>query len=687
MDSIRRLLTPPAFPDDEQARIARLIHWMLLAAIGLNLLDTILLIIFAPEMLPTFWINGVSLVFFGIDFWIMRRGKIHTASLLLCLALWAATTYYLFISGGVTSPAIGFLNLAIITAAVLLGARGATAFGLLCIATAIVLFWAGNNGWLELMEGLPTPGRLFATHSAIFATLTVLLAMSGRNVRDSLGRARRGEQALKESNQQLQREIAERERAEERFFRAFHANPTSITIGRAEDGRFVDVNDSCLKLFGYSREEMIGHTPAELRTWGNPDERTKAIQSLREQGNVRDLEAQFRRKSGELRDCQISLEAIELGGKPHILGMVEDITERKLADRRLRESEEELRQISDSTFEGIAMTERGQVILANQQLADMLGYEYSELIGMAVADLVAPESRGLVMEHIRSGHDKSYDHFVIRKDGSIFPVEARGKMMVYNGRTVRVTAIRDVTERKQAEQQRLELALQTERLESFKEFLNKISHDLKTPLTVINTSLYLLERIDDPVRQKGKIEVIRQQAGLVEKFIQDLLTLSRLDHAPEFSLMPLNMNELLNDVQTQLNSAAEQHHIRLEFELDKTIPNVLADEEELYRALANLVENAVNYTPAGGSVKVETLSRNQRVIAEVSDTGIGIPPETIPQIFERFYRAEKAREVRPDGTGLGLAIVKRIVELHNGTIEVESTIDVGTTFRVSLPSP
>ena len=118
----------------------------------------------------------------------------------------------------------------------------------------------------------------------------------------------------------------------------------------------------------------------------------------------------------------------------------------------------------------------------------------------------------------------------------------------------------------------------------------------------------------------------------------------------------------------------------------RTIPNVLGDEDELYRALGNLVENAVNYTLSEGSVTVQSFTRDSLVVTEISDTGIGISGQELPHIFERFFRAEEARHVVSNGTGLGLAIVKRIVDIHNGTIEVESTPGVGTTFRVCLPS-
>ena len=289
---------------------------------------------------------------------------------------------------------------------------------------------------------------------------------------------------------------------------------------------------------------------------------------LSEYGTVRQMETQFRRKKAKYGIRWFPWRLSNWQEKLIFWGWLWT-SPRANRPRSAAETQEEFRQLSEAAFEGIVLSEQGRIILSNRQLAEMMGYEPAEIIGMNVMEIVAPESRELVMERIRSGYDKPYDHLVIRKDGSVFPVEVWGRLMPYNGRMVRVTAIRDLTERKQAEQQQLELALQQERFESFKEFLSKISHDLKTPLTVINTSLYLLERLDDPVLQRGKIENIRQQTLLVEKFIQDLLTFSRLEHAPNFTLAPMDVNDLLSQVQTNLHSAAEQHNVRLQFKLDQ----------------------------------------------------------------------------------------------------------------------
>jgi two-component system OmpR family sensor kinase len=247
------------------------------------------------------------------------------------------------------------------------------------------------------------------------------------------------------------------------------------------------------------------------------------------------------------------------------------------------------------------------------------------------------------------------------------------------------TILRDISDRKQAEHQRLELALLEERLAAFKEFLGMISHDLKTPMSVILTSAELLERIEDPERRHQKLVGIRQQINLLQTYVQDLLLLTRMEHLPAITLEPLDVNKLLREVQTHVALAAEEKGITLSVETGALPSTILADEEAIYHTMTNLIENAVHYTLAGGSVTVATRRDDPDTIIEVSDTGIGIDPADIEHIFDRFYRTKEARRLRPSGTGLGLAIVKRIVEAHAGKMEVESKPGVGTTFRIRLP--
>lgn len=244
---------------------------------------------------------------------------------------------------------------------------------------------------------------------------------------------------------------------------------------------------------------------------------------------------------------------------------------------------------------------------------------------------------------------------------------------------------RDVSEHKEAEQQRLELSIAQERVQLLSELIADLSHDLKTPLSIINNSLFLLDRLDDPQKQRDKLAQIKQQALRLEKIIQDILTLSALDKAPQLNLIPLNLNQLAGEVEKQLLPVANSKGVKLKSKLHQGLASVQGDEEALRRALANLIENALNYTAASGEVTVQTEESNQSVTIEIRDTGIGIASEDLPHIFDRFYRATEARKTLTSGTGLGLAIVKKTVEMHQGNIDVTSQLGIGTTFRISLP--
>jgi two-component system phosphate regulon sensor histidine kinase PhoR len=244
---------------------------------------------------------------------------------------------------------------------------------------------------------------------------------------------------------------------------------------------------------------------------------------------------------------------------------------------------------------------------------------------------------------------------------------------------------RDITNQKQAEQQRLELALQKERLELLTEFIGNMSHDLKTPLSVIKTTLYLMERLDDPTRQKAKLQVIKEQTLRLEKLIQDVITMSRLEHGATPMFEPVDFNMVILDVEAKLRPTAERKHLNIRLNLDANLPSLAADENELWRLMANLYENALHYTPERGTITLTTYFAEKKVVVEVQDTGMGIDKDDMPYIFDRFYRADPARSIERGGTGLGLAIVKRIVELHGGEIVVQSDEGKGSLFRVLLP--
>jgi len=252
--------------------------------------------------------------------------------------------------------------------------------------------------------------------------------------------------------------------------------------------------------------------------------------------------------------------------------------------------------------------------------------------------------------------------------------------------------IQDITGRKSieetlkhADQQAMELILEKERVGALTEFINTVSHDFKTPLAIINNSLYLLQRINDPVKQKDKLDLIKSQTLLLDKQIQDILTISRLEYSPQTASHPVNINILLDKIIDLFYPSFENKNQTIHLDLQPNLPNVMADADELDRAFVNLVENAINYTPVGGVITVTTHFINNEIECAITDTGIGMSGPDTHQIFNNFYRAENARMINSKGTGLGLAIVKRIVTNHNGNITVESELGKGTSFRLRFP--
>ncbi|HEX6536730.1 MAG TPA: ATP-binding protein [Gemmatimonadaceae bacterium] len=230
----------------------------------------------------------------------------------------------------------------------------------------------------------------------------------------------------------------------------------------------------------------------------------------------------------------------------------------------------------------------------------------------------------------------------------------------------------------------------TRRLEAVRrDFVANVSHELKTPLTAIAGFAETLATDDVPPAQHAQfVETIRANAERMRRIVDDLLDLSRIESggwrpAPA----SLDARTIADEVMTVARPAAEAGGVALVIEVDPEARSVHGDPTAVRQVLANLVENAVRYTPPGGRVTVFTAADPRGVWLGVRDTGVGIPVQHLPRIFERFYRVDPARSRAAGGTGLGLAIVRHLVEAHGGRVEAESAPGSGTTIRALFPSP
>jgi len=241
-------------------------------------------------------------------------------------------------------------------------------------------------------------------------------------------------------------------------------------------------------------------------------------------------------------------------------------------------------------------------------------------------------------------------------------------------------------QRSRLDRNRHELVIEKKRTELIKQLIDNVSHDFKTPISVIHTSLYLARRAPTSEKREKSLLQIENQAQRIESMIQDLLTISQLDRDIKPLLQEVNLWELVISSLQQLSPLAELKHMTIEKHNDMDNPLLMGVWDELERMILNLVSNAINYTPEGGTVTIRVSSPCDGYLTlQVVDTGIGISDEDLPHIFERFYRADKARSTQTGGTGLGLSIVKQIVERHQGSISLDTKLGSGSTFCVLLP--
>ncbi len=222
-----------------------------------------------------------------------------------------------------------------------------------------------------------------------------------------------------------------------------------------------------------------------------------------------------------------------------------------------------------------------------------------------------------------------------------------------------------------------------------KDFVANVSHELKTPLAAIRGYAETLRdgALDEPATARRFIERIVSQCRRLQELLEDLLTLSRLEGvAPALEREPVALAAVVHRAVELIAAAAREKRVEIVVETgEEPLPPVLGDPDGLERLVLNLLDNAIKYNRPEGRVTVRLARTDGEAVLEVADTGIGIPPEAIPRLFERFYRVDKGRAREEGGTGLGLAIVKHVAQTHGGQVEVESRAGQGSTFRVRLP--
>ena len=390
-----------------------------------------------------------------------------------------------------------------------------------------------------------------------------------------------------------------------------------------------------------------------------------------------------------------------------VVGTFFDITQRRLAEQSLAEAKQRLQLLVESAtdFAIFAVDSSGKVLTWNSGAERILGWTESEIVGKPSEIMFTPEDRaagvceGEIREALETGRAND-ERWHLRKDGSRF--WANGVMATMVGPSGKahelVKIMRDGTESKAAEERLRAAIADAERASAIAEdasrakdeFISVVSHELRTPLNTIRlwTRMLANDKLPPKDRQDG-VQMITRAAMAQQQVIDDLFDVSRIASGKlKLSLTETSLADVIKGAVGAVEPVASARGIRMRTRIGSDIGIVRADPGRLQQVIWNLLSNGVKFTPQGGSVNVTAQREDAIVAIEVEDSGIGIKPEFLSQVFERFRQAENGTTRVHGGLGLGLAIAKQIVELHGGNISVKSEGDgKGATFRVEVPLP
>lgn len=543
-------------------------------------------------------------------------------------------------------------------------------------------------GLMALLPGhliVDTMANIGVPTLIIYPIATALLGkmMAGRHAR------KKTEEALKESEQNY-REI-------------FNATSEAIFIDEAPTGRLLDVNASMLEMYGYdSKEEVLRCNIGELNANIPPYTKEEAIRRIQlaiEEG-PQVFEWLARKKNGDMFWVEISMRSSSIGGKGRILAVVRDISERKLTQETLQQSEERWQYALEGSGDGVWDREiKTDKVFYSDQWKRMLGYEPEEIPQTPTAwrQLIHPEDLEKVIQELhRHEHGETPEYLAeyrIRcKDGSYKWILARGKVMIRDadGKALRIVGTHaDITDRKQLEEQ----LRQAQKMEAVGQLAGGVAHDFNNILTTIIGRTYLLQsRLQGHQDLLTHVEQVTLAAERATRLTQSLLSFSREQVMDQ---QEISLNETVHKA-SDIFSRLIREDVEITMRLSDKTPIVFGDESQLIQILLNLVTNARDAITETGRILITTdivtVERHMPMavggsvppgtyaVLTVTDTGQGMDAATQTRIFEPFFTTKEVGK----GTGLGLSVVYGIIRRHSGYLGLQSDPGNGTTFSIYL---
>ncbi len=494
----------------------------------------------------------------------------------------------------------------------------------------------------------------------------------------------------------ITRDISDRRKAEEalraseeRFRTVYQRSPIGIVLYDST-GQLTDMNKAAREIFGLpSLSDLMAPT---LFDDPNIDQKAKGrLLSGRTISGEVSLDFDKAREqrlyqTGRTGVGQLLVLVTTLGddtteSPSGYLTLVQDVTDRRIAEDALRQSEAKYRVLVESSPDGIlSVDSEGQIVECNAGLCDLTGHTLEELKASSLDRLVSGktlERWPLLQDQLRDGEFVEAEIELVRCDGKEIPVWAKlvkpDGMNANGDRTL--IYMRDIAERKKISELK-------------DEFIGLVSHELRSPLTVIigavNTALEEWHNLS-PQELRLLLQDASAEAESLSHLLGNLLELSRAQANRLFlNVEPVSLEKSVQKVVAKVKRESTPAH-RLVMAVPKRLPPVRADELRLERILYNLLENSIKYSPQGGDIRVSARQENDQLIVAVTDQGIGISAKDQSKLFKPFHQIGQLKAGAPGGAGLGLLVCRRLVEAHGGRIWVESEVGQGSSFSFTLP--
>jgi PAS domain S-box-containing protein len=464
-------------------------------------------------------------------------------------------------------------------------------------------------------------------------------------------------------------------------------DPLSITD---LEGRFVDVNDEFLRLSEFSRAEIIGTIAPGVTDDRSAGSASEYRESLRATGQARNVEVKIQTRSGAAIPVLLSSVVVELGGELRVVTIARDITVLKEQERKLQSSEAMLREIFESSVDNIALTDLsdGIIIDVNHELVRSLGLAKNEIVGRRFAELNVWDSA----EHLelfnatllKRREVRNFETTFRAAGGGTFPALISAVVLELGGRVCALSIARDITDLEAARQKALAAS------KAKTEFLSSMSHEIRTPMNAILGMADLIGESDLNSEQRRYLDTIISNGNALLELINSILDLARVEsgrmnlEAAEFDVV-----ELTEKVADTLAVRAHEKGIELAVRFSANLPATLVgDSLRLRQVLTNLIGNAIKFTERGEVVIDVAHNPHQSnpgsLLFSVRDSGIGMPRDTLPNIFSAFTQADSSTTRKYGGSGLGLTIVERLVALMGGKVWVESELGTGSIFNFTV---